>query len=241
MFAKAALALATLAVLPLVCTAQPAGGSAPVQIRALLHDPARPSVDLFIADQNNSVVKLNLSPANLSPAQMTAPVNGSIVFYNTASVDLKKPQDHVVGTLKLPPNTRKAIVILLPSAPNSATFRSLLIDETGDQFGKGESRVLSLVPVETAIEAGEHKLPLASGKITSIPAVKKVNEYNMAQTNFYYKQKDSWVTFTERQIQYLDNFRRIFIIFVPPGGNQPFISTVVDTMPVKIPGAPAVP
>ncbi|MCU0750238.1 MAG: hypothetical protein MUF13_11900 [Akkermansiaceae bacterium] len=241
MFAKIAFASIALVFAQALVSAQPASGSAAVQIRAMLHDPTRQTVDLFVADQNGSVVKLNLLPANLSPAQMTTPVNGSVVFYNTASVDLKKPQDHIVGTLKLPASTRKAIIILLPSAPGSSTFRSLLIDETGNEFPKGESRVLSLVPVETAIEAGEHKLPLASGKITPVPAVKKVNEYNMAQTNFYYKEKDAWVTFTERQIQYLDNFRRIFIIFVPPGGNQPFISTIVDTVPVKIPGAPAVP
>lgn len=240
MFAKTLLALA-FAVFPLVCTAQPAGSSVPVQIRALLHDPTRPTVDLFVADQNGVVSKLNLSPANLSPAQMTAPVNGSVVFYDTASVDLKKPQDHIAGTIKLPPNTRKAIIILMPTEPGGMRFRSLLIDETGNAFPNGESRVLSLVPVETAIEVGEHKLPLASGKITPVPAVKKVNEYHMAQMNFHYKEGANWVTFTERQVQFLDNFRRIFIIFVPPGGNQPFINTIVDTVPVKIPGAPAVP
>jgi len=240
MFAKAFLAL-SFTIVPLVCSAQDIGGSVPVQIRAFLHDPTRPTVDLFVADQNGSVVKANLSPANLSPAQMTTPVNGSVVFYDTASVDLKKPQDHIAGTLKLPPSTRKAIIILMPTEPGSMRFRSLLIDETGNEFPNGESRVLSLVPVETAIEAGEHKLPLASGKITRVPVVKKVNEYNMAQTNFHYKEGANWVTFTERQVQYLDNFRRIFIIFVPPGGNQPYINTIVDTVPVKMPGAPAVP
>ena len=240
MFAKTLLALA-LAVFPIVCSAQAVSGSAPVQIRALLHDPTRPSVDLFVADQNGVVAKLNLSPANLSPAQMTAPVNGSVVFYDTASVDLKKPQDHIAGTIKLPPSTRKAIIILMPTEPGGMRFRSLLIDETGNEFPNGESRVLSLVPVETAIEVGEHKLPLASGKITPVPAVKKVNEYHMAQMNFHYKEGANWVTFTERQVQFLDNFRRIFIIFVPPGGNQPYINTIVDTVPVKIPGAPAIP
>jgi hypothetical protein len=240
MFAKILLTL-NLALLPLVCSAQEVGGSAPVQIRAFLHDPTRPVVDLFVADQNGSVVKLNLTPANLSPAQMTTPVDGSVVLYNTASVDLKKPQDHVVGTLKLPPSTRKAIIILLPTEPGSMRFKSLLIDDTGDAFPKGESRFLSLVPLETAVEVGEHKLPLASGKITSLPAVKKVNEYNMAQMNFYQKEGSKWITFTQRQVQFLDNFRRIFIIFIPPGGKQPYINTIVDTVPVKIPGEPAAP
>jgi hypothetical protein len=234
MFPKIFLSLAII-LLPGLCAGQSAEGSAPVQIRALLHDPTRPTVDLFVADQNGSLVKLNLSPANLSQAHLTIPVNGTVIFYDTASVDPKKPQEHIVGTLKLPPTTRKAIIILIPKASDKMEFQSILIDETGNEFPKGESRVLSLVPVETAIEAGEHKLSLPSGKLTAVPAVNKVNQFHMAQTNFHYKQGSSWITFTERQIQYLENFRRIFIIFVPPGGNQPFISTIVDTAPVKIP------
>ena len=46
--------------------------------------------------------------------------------------------------------------------------------------------MLSLLPVETAIEAGEHKLARQSGEgHQPVPTVTKVNEFNMAQTNFY--------------------------------------------------------
>ena len=56
----------------------------------------------------------------------------------------------------------------------------------------------TLLPEEAAIEAGKHKLPIYSGVIASVPPVKKVNEYNMAQTNFYYKQREAWTAFAER-------------------------------------------
>jgi hypothetical protein len=57
----------------------------------------------------------------------------------------------------------------------------------------------------------------------------------MAQTNFHYKDGPSWITFTERQVQYLKEFRRIYIVHVVAGANQPNISTIVDTLPLPVP------
>jgi hypothetical protein len=89
--------------------------------------------------------------------------------------------------------------------------------------------VLPLIGVKTAIQAGEHRLPVHPGKITRVPPVKKVNEYNMAQTNFYYQKGYSWVAFTERQLQYLDAYRRLFIVHATPGALTPKVTTIVDT------------
>jgi hypothetical protein len=52
----------------------------------------------------------------------------------------------------------------------------------------------------------------------------------MAQTNFYYQQAGSWVPFTERQLQYLDDYRRIFLVYATPGAVQPSVTTIVDTV-----------
>lgn len=216
--------------------AQQGAGDAPIQIRVVLHDPAHPVVDFFVPDRSGATVKLDLIPASLSAAQVTKPLNGTVLFYDTAKTDPKKPLEHLAASVKIPSDTRKAIVILIPGLPNSQpAFRAVLIDDSAKGFPMGESRVLSLVPVETAIQAGEHRLQILPGQITSVPAVKKFNEFNMAQTNFYYKEGTSWVNFTERQLQYLEDFRRIFIIGVTPGANQPFISTIVDTKEPELP------
>jgi len=53
----------------------------------------------------------------------------------------------------------------------------------------------------------------------------------MAQTNFYYKQAEEWVAFTERQLQYLDTTRRIFLVHLTPGSTEPIVRTIVDTTP----------
>jgi hypothetical protein len=217
--------------------AQSDGDAPPIQIRAVLHDPARPVTDLFIPDESDGVMKLDLRRANLSPVQMTKPINGTIPFYNSDRFDPGKPMENLVASLRVPAGLSRIIVILVPNPPDSEfAMHAVLIDDTAKGFPKGESRILSMIPVQVGIQAGEHRLRAEPGKVTRIPAVEKRNEFNIAQTSFYYKKDDSWVVFTERQVQYLDKIRRIFLVSVPPGGGHPYITTIVDTAVPVIPG-----
>lgn len=236
MISKNALLLAVALILP---TALPAQESTQkISVRAVLHDPVNPAAELFMLDDAGKVAKLNLVPSNLSAAQATVPVNGSLVLYKSSMVDPKNPQASVAASVKVPQNLKKAIVIIVTAGPNAnPPYRLVLVDDSPTGFPKGESRVLSLVPAETAIEAGEHKLPVKPGTLVTVPTVKKVNEFNMAQTNFYYKEGETWNPFTERQLQYLDEFRRVFIIHTTPGSTQPFVATIVDTA-AAAPAAP---
>jgi hypothetical protein len=164
------------------------------------------------------------------------PVNGSLVLYDKAAVDPKNPAASLAASVILPPNLKRALVILVPApAGEKPAYRMLVIDDSAKAFPAGESRVLPLIGVETAIQAGEHRLPVHPGKITNVPPVTKRDEYNMAQTNFYYKKSDSWEPFTERQLQYLDVCRRIFIVHATPGALQPTVTTIVDITPTLTP------
>lgn len=213
-----------------IAHAQQGEASGQVQIRAVLHDPIHPEAELYLPDPGGKIIPLILVPANLSALQTTLPVNGSLVLYDKAVVDPKNPQASLAATVRVPQNMKKGIVIIIPSPEGSKpAYRMVLIEDTPTAFPKGESRVLSLLPVETAVQAGEHKLPVKSGIVTSVPVVNRVNEFNIAQTNFYYKDGENWIAFTERQLQFLPQFRRIFIIYVTPGSTQPFINTIVDT------------
>ena len=230
MILKNSLCLLTFFWLPATVQAQPNEAPAPIQIRAVLHDPVHPTAELFLTDQAGAVVKLELRPQDLSRPQLTLPLNGSVVFYDRAVVDPKNPEASLAASCKIPPNAKRGVVVVLPSpAGSKPAYRMVFIDDSAKAFPKGESRLLTLLPVEAAIEAGEHKLPIHPGVIANVPPVKKVNEYNMAQTNFYYKQGEAWTTFAERQLQYLDGFRRIFILHVTPGALQPTVTTIVDT------------
>ena len=222
--------------LPVAGHAQDKEAVPPVQIRAVLHDPMHPAAELFYTDRKGVVVKLDFRPQDLSRPLFTLPVNGSLVLYDKANIDPKNPEASLAASVKLPPNIKRAMVVVLPApAGSKPAYRMVLIDDSAKAFPKGESRALPLVSVETAIQAGEHKLPIHPGKITNVPPVRKVNEFNMAQTNFYYKQGETWVPFTERQLQYLDAYRRVFIIHVTPGALQPSVTTIVDTTPTLPP------
>ena len=224
--------LCTLAVLgfAMALDAQDQKAPQPVRIRAVLHDPVSPNADLFYTDNTGVVVQLNFRPHDLTEALFTLPVNGSLVLYDKAAVDPKKPEASFAASVKLPPDLKRAIVVVLP-APAGAkpAYRMLLIDDSEKAFPKGESRALPLIDVETAIQAGEHRLPIHPGKITRVPPVRKVDDFNMAQTNFYYQHGGTWIPFTERQLQFLDAYRRIFIIHATPGALQPTVTTIVDT------------
>jgi len=220
----------TLLWLPVTGYAQQKDAATPIQFRAVLHDPVHPTADLYYTDGKGAVAKLDFRPHDLTPNLSTLPLNGSMVLYDKADIDPKKPEASLAASAKLPPELQRAIIVVLPAPEGTKpAYRLVVIDDSLKAFPKGESRVLPLVAVETAIQAGEHRLPIHPGKITSVPPVRKVNEYNMAQTNFYYKQGEAWVPFTERQLQFLDVNRRVFIVHVTPGALQPSVTTIVDT------------
>jgi hypothetical protein len=220
---------------PIVGVAQE--GPTPLIIRAAYHNPIKPVAELYITDQAGGVVPLPLVVEGLSTPQVTLPVNGSLVLYKEKLVDPKNPQASVAASAKIPADWKKVIVMIFPAVTTAENpgYRILLINDAPNAFKKGESRVLNLTQADTAMQAGEHKIPLPSGKVSELPAVKKVNEYNMAQTNFYYKEGEEWVAFTERQLQYLDTTKRIFLIYLTPGSTQPFVTTIVDNTPEFIP------
>ena len=215
--------------LPLAGHAQQGEAAVPLQIRAVLHDPVHPAAELFYTDKTGTVVKLDFLPQDLTGVLFTLPVNGSLVLYDKAEIDPKNPAASLAASVKLPPNIKRAMIVVLPApAGSKPAYRMVLIDYSAKAFPQGESRVLPLVGVETAIQAGEHRLPVHPGVITKVPPVTKVDEFHMAQTNFYYQQGELWVPFTERQLQYLDACRRIFIIHATPGALQPSVTTIVD-------------
>lgn len=200
------------------------------QFRAVLHDPANPSAELFFSDNMGKVVPIELRPKDLSAPMVTQTVGGSLMLYDRASIDPQKPVASLAASCKIPAGAKRGVVIILPSPVDTKpAYRMVYIDDSAKAFPKGESRILTLLPMEVAIEAGEHKLPIRPGEIAHLPPVKKVNEYNMAQTNFYYKKGESWSVFTERQLQYVDGVRRIFIVNITPGALQPTVNTIVDT------------
>jgi hypothetical protein len=232
MILKPSLSILAVLGLSLALHAQEKDAAAPVQIRAVLHDPVNPVASLFFTDKSGAVVPLEFRPQDLTRPLFMLPTNGSLVLHDKAAVNPKNPAASMAASIKLPPGLKRAIVVILPAPPNKKpAYQMLLIDDSEKAFPGGESRALALLNVECAMQAGEHKLPVKPGSITRVPPVRKVDDFNMAQTNFYYQQGESWVAFAERQLQFLDATRRIFILHATPGAQQPTVTTIVDTLP----------
>ena len=233
MLHKSLLSILALVGLSLAGHAQEKDKTVPLQFRAVLHDPLNPVANLFYTDKTGAIVPLNFRPQDLTGVLWTLPLNGSLVLYDKAAVDPENPAASLAASVTLPPDLKRAIVLVLPApAGQKPAYRILLIDDSEKGFPKGESRIIPLIGVETAIQAGEHKIPVHPGEIAKLPPVRKVNDFNMAQTNFYFQKGDSWVAFTERQLQFLDVCRRLFIVHVTPGALTPTVTTIVDTAPV---------
>lgn len=216
-------------------SAQQTNQAAPLQLRAILHDPTNRAANLFYSDKNGVIHPINFRPHDLTNVMEIQPLNGSIVLYDKAIINPEKPEESVAATCKVTAEMKKIIIVVIPAPEDSKpAYRLILINDSEQTFARGESQIISLIPVDAAIQAGEHKLQIPSGKITRLPAVRGVNEYNKAQTNFYYSKNDSWIAFTERQLNYVDATRRIFIIHATLGALQPVVTTIVDTtMPTE--------
>lgn len=207
--------------------AQDAGKSSTVEIRSVLQDPVHPGAELFIPTAAGAMAKLILVPGEMAPPQKAQVTDGKLSLYATAD-----PKAAVAGVVTMPAGMNRAIMVIVRMPDQSQIpYKMVVIDDSANVFPKGESRVVSLVGADVAVEAGEHKIPAKAGTVTRVPPVKKVNEFNMAQTNFYYKQRDSWVPFTERQLQFSDEMRRLFIVHVTPGALSPSVTTIIDSVP----------
>lgn len=207
-------------------------------IRAVLHDPSNHEIKFYVGKPGEAMEALKLVEEGLGEPQKVQVTNGSINLFSSAAVNPANPQASLLASIKVPSTAAASlIVIILPSPKGGATsYSGIAISDDPKSFPWGQSKAVNLTPVEFAIEVGEHKLPLPAGKITDVPKVEKVNEYHRAQTNFYYKQDNQWVIAAERQMQYLNTLRRIFLVSKAPNALSPDVRTIVDQPPVNMEG-----
>lgn len=200
-----------------------------LEVRAFLHDPVRPVVVFRYPDKSGGPKPLPLMAEGLSAPCVAVLADDELV--------LQGEDGAVAARVKVPPAFKRAAVIVIPAAKadDKPPYRMIVVDDDPASFPWGSSRVISLLGVETALQAGEHKLALPAGKITPLPAVTKVDEFNMAQVNFHYREGTRWLPFTERRMQFTGEVRRLFLVHVTPGSKRPFVATITDYPPAAVP------
>ena len=174
---------------------------------------------------------LKLVEEGLSEPQKVTIVNGNLNFFSTANVDKNNPLAALAATAKVPQGTGSLIVIILPASQPKPPFSVVVVDDSPKSFPWGESKAVNLTPLDFGLEVGDQKVVIPGGKITAVPKVTKLDEYNRAQTNFYYKQGEQWVVASERQMQYLPTIRRLFLIYKMPDALAPDVRTILDQPP----------
>lgn len=196
-----------------------------LELRAFLHDPVRPSAAIRFTDKTGALKPLELMAEGLSSPCAASLVEDELI--------LQGADGAVAARAKVPAGCKRAAVIVVPAAAADAKppYRLIVLDDAPAAFPWGSSRAVSLLGVETAVQLGEHRLALPAGKITPLPEVKKVDEFNMAQVNFHYREGTGWIPFTERRMQFTGELRRIFLIHATPGSQRPFVATLVDYQP----------
>jgi hypothetical protein len=219
--------IASTLILLFLGTASLAADTKKLVLRAYLHDPVKPRGAEFKVEGGDPQ-PLPLRTGALSSAVEVPVTDGEL--------RLQLADGKRAALAKVPGEWTNAIAIILPDTAKDAAlpYRVLMLEDSAKAFPWGSSQAVNLLPIDGAIQAGEHKLILQSGKVTRVPAVRQVNEFNIAQTNFNYQQGERWVPFTERQLQYLDEMRRVFLIYATPGSQRPFVTTLVDHKPVEL-------
>ena len=212
------------------------GQDSMLQIRAVLIDPTKPDAKFYVGKLGETLLPLKLAEEGFTEPQMVLVQNGSLNFFTTATVDSKNPLASLAATVKVPAGPSRLIVIIVPAAQGTPPYRLVVFDDAATSFPWGESKAVNLTPVDFALEVGGQKVLLPGGKITAVPKVTQVDDYNRAQTNFYYKQADQWVVAAERQMQYVATLRRVFVIYKTPSALAPDVRTLVDQPPAVVEG-----
>ncbi|MES2476220.1 MAG: hypothetical protein V4640_10590 [Verrucomicrobiota bacterium] len=203
------------------------GQESSLQIRAVLNDPGkRPT--FYLGNPGEGMTELNLAIEGLTEPQTVSISNGSLNLYSTNKVDKDNAKASLAATMKVPAGSKSLIVIIFPAAEQTPPYRMIAVPDDIATFPWGSNKVINLTPVEFALQLGELKLQLPGGKITDVPKLKNLGDANDAQTNFYYKQGDQWVVATERRLQYLDDLRRVFVIYKQPKALAPDVRTIQD-------------
>jgi hypothetical protein len=221
--------LATLALLT-VATARD------LELRAYLHDPVHPLAQPFqLKNKGGTATAIEWRAEGL-----TAPVKTTVVDNRLA---IHADTGAIAAEAAVPEGLTQVIVVLTPrpAGGEGTPYQMILLDGSPRAFPFGTSKAVSYLGIETAIEAGEHRLRLPAGKISQVPAVKKRDEFNMAQVNFYLHDSETLVPFTERRLRFVDEIRRIFLVYATPGSQQPTVTTLVDYQPRTEPGKPRKP
>lgn len=214
-------------------SAQDQSAARELTLRGYLHDPVHAAQEPFVfkepGETGGKETPLVWRVDSLSEPTKVRAVKNTLLLYLQGG--------QLAARTTVAANIEHGIVIVVPASDpgTGLPYRMVLFDDDPARFPYGTSKVLNMTDVQATVEAGEHKADVEPGGISTIPEVLKVDDFNMAQTDFHVKKGDSWQPITERRLQFMDSFRRVFIISSSPDSKRPpFVKTLLDNKPLAV-------
>jgi hypothetical protein len=216
------------------CLPSIASAQRQIEVRAVLNDPVNSEVVLQVQTAPKVFNALPLVAEGLSAPIKVELIQDKLTLHGPSGADPGTPPP-LLASAAVPAGAQRCIVVIAPAEKNATSpYRAIAFDDSPLKFPYGESRIVNLTSGLLAVQAGSTKLPVPAGQVTTLPEIKDVNAYNMAQTNFYSKSGNEWVAFSERQLQYVKTLRRVFIAYVSPHAVAPSVRTLSDREPVAL-------
>lgn len=175
----------------------------------------------FLAFHGGSPSLLGLSPTgeqspiDIAAEEISAPVkymtddSNRLIFTN--SKDPKK----VVAEVALPASAQSVILVFIPTATEeSLPWKVMVIEDSVAHFPDGGAFVVNLQPQDIRFTIGEIKLMLKSGSAHAIPKPKKVDDFNMAYTQFEFFKNEKWSIASESVQRFIPGLRYLMFCYL---------------------------
>jgi len=166
--------------------------------------------------------------------------NGVAVFSveDPDSKDEKKPY-RPVGTAKVPASTQILFLFLPPAKGSKLPYRVLALPDDLRAAPWRSVRLLNIASVPTRFNLGEFsgkkaKL-LAPGKMTIVPRVRKVNNFNKYNVVIEVQGKHGFVGVSNTRWSSVAGKRDLAIAYIDPKTHRPIVNLYPDIKPADLP------
>jgi hypothetical protein len=146
----------------------------------------------------------------------------------------------VIAQAKVPADSTRVLFLFLPGEdPVKEPYKVVTFADDTRTFPWGSVRLINLSKVPVRFHLGEfsgdNAKTLAPGKLTVIPKVRKLNEFNQYNVLIEFQGTEGFVPVSNTRWKTVDGKRDLAIAFVDPAGNRPVVNLYEDIEPAKLP------
>lgn len=187
-----------------------------VSCRFLSFEPAKDGITSLVAPgKDGKPETVPLTVETMSDPVVLKPENGVITFRKGES------DTAVAATANIPPTTKDAIILLIPTQKEGLVHETLVLDASAKSFPKGSSIILNHCPEKAKVTVGEHEIEIKPDESAQVTRPKEINEFNMASIKFQVETNGTWRIAFESNIRLVEDQRNLFVTYVDSATKRP--------------------